>query len=94
MDEKGLYISSYENFFKYMPNAIEDAISDGAGGAQGILIHIMRRAFPRVEWPPNEESPVYPQWRSMIYLVAEGLNIEPEPEPEPTKQNKKFFIVK
>jgi hypothetical protein len=63
------------------PAAIEQAISGGAGGAQGITIALMRRALPSHRWPPREGDPGFDQWPTIVRAVAEAYGLEPDPQP-------------
>lgn len=81
IDEDGLFVDDVAAWFTYAPSAIEEAIRDGARGADGVLVHMLRRTFPRLQWPPREDSPIHPQWNAMVRLVAESLNMDPDPSP-------------
>lgn len=81
VDDHGLYIENWGAWFDFAPQAIEDAVAAGVVGADGVLNHVLRRALPRLPWPPPPESPLANDWRSMVKIVAESLNLEPEPHP-------------
>mgnify|MGYP000019069846 CR=1 FL=1 len=82
IDQDGrVVIVDFAAWFQFAPDAIEAAIADGAGGADGILIHVMRRALPRLRWPPDPAGPIGQQWPVMTRLIAERLVFDPEPEP-------------
>jgi hypothetical protein len=68
-------------FRNFAANAIERAVQNGARGASGVLVEMMRQAFPRYPWPPKADSVLWPQWCAMVKDVAEALHMEPEPEP-------------
>ena len=79
-------IASYDNWIAFSSRAIAEALVDGARGADGVLIHVMRRALPRHQWPPDPTSAMATQWPQMVQVVAERLHLEPEPQPQRTTQ--------
>lgn len=81
-----IVITNYDEWFVFAPLAIEEAIADGAGGASGVVVHIMRRALPRYPWPPAPDTELARQWPEMVKTVAEKLRLDPEPEPSRTPQ--------
>ncbi len=82
VDDQGVYVQDIGAWISAAPQAFEDAIRDGALGAQGVLVHVLRRALPRYRWPPDASSPHYPQFAAMVKKVAEDLHYDPEPEPK------------
>lgn len=73
-------VSSVDAWLELAAPTIEEATQAGIRGAEPILIAVMRKAIPRVAWPPHEDEPMYGQWRAMVRDVAEALHLEPEPE--------------
>lgn len=91
IDKNGVYISDWAKWMEVAPQAFENAISDGARGADGVLIHVLRRVLPRVQWPPPEGTAEYAQFWKMVEVVAQNLQIDPEPEP---LDNRRLTLIK
>lgn len=81
VEDGRIVITSYDAWMRYAPQAIETALADGARGTDGILIHVMRRALPRLRWPPEPGSRIAEQWPQMLQQVAEKLGFNHDPEP-------------
>lgn len=81
VEDDQIVITSYDEWVRFAPIAIEDALIDGAVGAQGVLVDVMRRALPRYRWPPDPGSPLEQQWPKMVEIVAEKLRLGLDPDP-------------
>jgi hypothetical protein len=57
-----------------VPDRIHEAVADGARGADGVLLHVMRRIAPDEDWPPADDR----QWREMVRVVAATLRLDPK----------------
>lgn len=81
VEDDQIVITSYDDWVRFAPDAIEDAIVDGVVGAEGILVELMRQALPRYRWPPDFGSKLAEQWPKMVQVVAEKLRLGIDPEP-------------
>ena len=84
--EKGLSVDNWGEWMAFAPDAVQRAIEDGARGADGVLVHVMRRVFPHAEWPPRETDVRYPQWRSLVGVIASTLQMDLHPDPQSTRR--------
>lgn len=80
VDERGVYVTSTSDWLEFAPDAFERAIADGAIGPSNVLTHVLQRALPRMQWPPEEGTPQGDQYAELVKVVAEWLVLEPEPD--------------
>lgn len=81
--ERGrLVIDSLDAWREFAAEAIEVALREGARSSIEVLATVMRRALPRTPWPPRYDSPLFPQWKSMLKDTSELLHFDPQPEPD------------
>lgn len=78
-------VTDWGAWMAWAPDAIAAAVADGALGATGVMIAIMRKALPKHAWPPHEEDLRYPAWRMMVGIVAKRMNLEPDPPEHPVR---------
>lgn len=81
-----IMIESYDTWIDFASKAVAQALVDGARGADGVLIHVMRRALPHHAWPPSPTNAIARQWPDMVAVVAQKLRLDPEPQPEHTSR--------
>jgi hypothetical protein len=82
VDRGRLVVDSLDAWRDFASDAIEDGLRLGMRDAVSVLAHVMRRALPRLAWPPRSDSSLWPQWKLMLKDTSELLHFEPDPLPE------------
>lgn len=59
----------------YSPRMQRVALDLGARTAEDVLMAVMGTALPQYTWPPQEGSKLGEQWRSMVLVLADALQI-------------------
>jgi hypothetical protein len=84
VERNRLVVDSLDRWRDFAAPAIEDALRMGFRDASSVLASVMRRALPRMPWPPAPDSPLFHQWQQMVADVAATLHFDTEPEPRPS----------
>ena len=66
LDGDTLRVSSIDKALPFLRGAIKEAVHHGAHNAEGLVVHVMRSAFPERAWPPVVDSPLRATFNRMV----------------------------
>jgi hypothetical protein len=73
LSDDDLEVVDWNLWMAWSPQAVREALDDGAENGQQIAAHMMRRIFPARQWPPGADDKLAARWRALVRGIDRTL---------------------